>query len=45
MNSDDNEFYTNFNEFIGVFIFLDLLILFTVLFSLSVIVENFMIRK
>jgi hypothetical protein len=45
MNIEENELFTNFNEFIGVFIFFDLLILFTVLFSLSVLVENFMIRK
>lgn len=45
MNFEENELFTNFNEFMGVFIFFDLLILFTVLFSLSVLVENFMIRK
>ena len=45
MNSIENEILTNLKSYIGCFIVLDILILFVVMFSMSVLTEHFMIRK
>lgn len=45
MNSFENEILTNKREYIPVVILVDIAILFIILFSLSVLVEQFMIRK
>ncbi len=45
MNSIEKEILTNLKAYIGWFIVLDILILFVILFSMSVLTEHFMIRK
>jgi hypothetical protein len=44
MNSLENEILTNYNDSIWIFIFIDLIVLMGVLFSMSVLSEHFMIR-
>ncbi len=45
MNSFENKILTNMKEYVVVFTVIDILILFIVLFSLSILVEQFMIRN